>query len=295
MKHMIEIQGVSKLYPKEGGGHFTVFQDINLRIKPGEFVAIVGPSGCGKTTLLDMVLGSGIPTDGRVRIDGAAVDGFSRDRGIVQQDIGLFEDLTVLDNVCEGPLLEQTSIPERCLFLPSYFRKRRQVRQQALTYLRETGLSEDDKNKYPFELSGGMKQRVAIASAMIMRPKILLADEFTSKLDAGVKHEVQNFALNEWEKTGNTWLLVTHSLEEAVYMGTRVIGLSQHFIGNDGRKHGSKIVLDIEVPGGKRKDPRFKGTKECAELCDLLHRTVLDEDHPILPENFVLTHPDATR
>ena len=292
---LIEMKGVSKIYPKEDGSKFTVFQDINLRIRQGEFVAIIGPSGCGKTTLLDLVLGAGTPSAGTVTVDGNIVEGFSRDRGIIQQDIGLFDDLSMLDNVAEGPLLERSSFPERLLYLPSYFRKRRAARNEALRYLSETGLKEADAMKYPFELSGGMKQRVAIASAMIMRPKLLLMDEFSSKLDAGVKDDVQNFALDQWEKTGNTAILITHSLEEAAYMGTRIIALSQHFVGNTERMFGSRIVLDIEVSGGRRKDRRFKGSKECAELCELLRKTALDEDHPVDPANFILTHPDMSR
>jgi NitT/TauT family transport system ATP-binding protein len=271
-----------------------VLNHIALRVREGEFVSLIGPSGCGKSTILRLILGSQFPTAGRVEVDERPVRQVERDRGIVYQAYSLFPHLSVLDNIAVGPVLERTALPHRLLHTPGYFRVRRTARAEARILLDKIGLSADDQGKYPHELSGGMRQRVAIAQAMIMRPKVLLMDEPFGALDHNTREEMQLLALEKWKEYGMTVIFVTHDLEEALYLGTRVIGLSQHWRDEKGQGgEGAMVVVDKEIAGGHPKPTKWKYSRQFSELLESLRSKVLDPDHRQHVEEFDLTHRDA--
>lgn len=189
----------------------VVFDSIDLAIENGEFYCVVGPSGCGKTTLLNMIAGFVMPSRGQVLVSDAPVRGPGADRGCVFQEYSLFPWLTVEQNIEFG--LKSRGVPEReCVRL---------VERQ----LKLIGLS-DMSRKYPFELSGGMQQRVGIARALINSPAVLLMDEPFAALDAITRTMMQRELLGIWQQTQTTVFYITHNIEEAVFLGSRVAVMS---------------------------------------------------------------------
>jgi NitT/TauT family transport system ATP-binding protein len=207
-----------------------ILNGIDLEIEAGEFVSIVGETGCGKSTLLRLILAEEHPTHGRVLVQGRERTRPDRTCGYVPQRYSLFPDKTVLDNVTFG--LEVTA---------GVFFGRRKFREEALRYLRHTGLNESDAKKYPHQLSGGMQQRVAIAQALIMKPPVLLMDEAFSALDPGTRRGMQRLIKDLWSESGTTVVFVTHNTREAVCLGTRVVALKKN-------EQGSTVALDLAVP-----------------------------------------------
>jgi NitT/TauT family transport system ATP-binding protein len=194
----------------EGGGppdRFTALEDITLDVRPGEFLALVGPSGCGKSTLLDLLGGLTAPTSGRILLDGRPIAGPARDRGIVFQQYALFPWRTAAQNVEFG--LDIAGL------------KARQRREIARHYLDLVGLTAF-ADRYPHELSGGMKQRVAIARSLAYDPEVLLMDEPFAALDAQTRETLQGELLRIWRATGKTIIFITHGIDEAVVLGQRV-------------------------------------------------------------------------
>jgi NitT/TauT family transport system ATP-binding protein len=292
--HVIRFDDVTVSFPTEEGKPRVVLNNLDLHIRRGELVTLVGPSGCGKSTLLRLILGADRPTAGTVRVNGEMVSGLSRDRGIVFQQYSLFPHLRVFENVSIGPVLEQTSLIERYLLLPSFFRKRRVARARAREYVARIGFEPGDGEKFPYELSGGMRQRVAIAQAMIMEPQVLLMDEPFGALDHNTRSEMQLFLLEQWKAHGTTIIFVTHDLEEACYLGTRVIGLSQYWTTDDGKPgRGSVIVTDICTPGTHPKPTTIRATADFGEMRERVGREVLDPTNRRRCAQFDLTHRDA--
>jgi len=194
----------------EGGGpsdRFTALEDITLDVRPGEFLALVGPSGCGKSTLLDLLGGLTAPTSGRILLDGRPIEGPARDRGIVFQQYALFPWRTAAQNVEFG--LDIAGL------------KATQRREIARHYLDLVGLTAF-ADRYPHELSGGMKQRVAIARSLAYDPEVLLMDEPFAALDAQTRETLQGELLRIWRATGKTIIFITHGIDEAVVLGQRV-------------------------------------------------------------------------
>ena len=194
----------------EGGGpsdRFTALEDITLDVRFGEFLALVGPSGCGKSTLLDLLGGLTTPTSGRILLDGRPIEGPARDRGIVFQQYALFPWRTAAQNVEFG--LDIAGL------------KARQRREIARHYLDLVGLTAF-ADRYPHELSGGMKQRVAIARSLAYDPEVLLMDEPFAALDAQTRETLQGELLRIWRATGKTIIFITHGIDEAVVLGQRV-------------------------------------------------------------------------
>ncbi|MDM0047900.1 ABC transporter ATP-binding protein [Variovorax sp. J22R115] len=186
---------------------FVALNEVDLDVNLGEFLVLVGPSGCGKSTMLDLLAGLAMPTRGRVLIDGKPVVGPARDRGVVFQQYALFPWRTALDNVAFG--LEVAGLGARAR------------RDKAAHYLNLVGLS-DFTNRFPHELSGGMKQRVAIARSLAYEPQVLLMDEPFAALDAQTRETLQEELVEIWQRTGKTIVFITHGIDEAVVLGQRV-------------------------------------------------------------------------
>ncbi|HWC97501.1 MAG TPA: ABC transporter ATP-binding protein [Candidatus Sulfopaludibacter sp.] len=231
---LIQIHECSVVYTSQ------VLDSIDLEIEEGEFVCVLGQTGCGKSTLLRLILGSEKPAAGRILIDGIEHSRPDRTRGYVPQKYSLFPDKTVLDNITFGPEVAEFNLFTR--FSPRFYRRRRELRAEGLEYLRRIGLRAEDAGKYPDELSGGMQQRVAIAQALMTRPRILLMDEAFSALDPGTRRDMQRLIRDLWRDTGTTILFVTHNTQEAVALGTRVVVLAK-----GSPAQGSRVMLDVPV------------------------------------------------
>jgi NitT/TauT family transport system ATP-binding protein len=192
--------------------------------------------------LLRLILGEEKPARGRVLVDGYERSQPDRHCGYVPQKYSLFPDKTVIDNVTFGP--EVTAFGAWSFLRLIHPRKMRSFRAEALQCLRQTGLTESDARKYPYQLSGGMQQRVAIAQALIMKPPILLMDEAFSALDPATRSGMQRLIKTLWRESGATIVFVTHNTREAICLGTRVIALAK----DRERESGSSIALDLPVP-----------------------------------------------
>jgi NitT/TauT family transport system ATP-binding protein len=223
---IISIDRVSKRFETSRDRQHLALSDISLSVAQGEFVSILGPSGCGKSTLLYMVGGFVPPTEGAVVVSGQAVTGPGPDRGPVFQEFALFPWKTVLGNVMYGVQQRGASKVEA-----------RIRARELLAMVKLSGY----ENFYPKELSGGMKQRVAIARTLAYRPSILLMDEPFGALDAHTRTRLQNDLLGIWEKDRKTVLFVTHSVEEAVFLSDRVVMMTS----SPGR---IKEVIKIDLP-----------------------------------------------
>ena len=190
---------------------YTAVQDLSFTVREGEFITLVGPSGCGKSTLLDLTGGLTTPTRGRILIDGKEIAGPGLDRGIVFQQYALFPWKTARGNIEFG--LEAKGIPKR------------EWKEKANYYLNLVGLSQF-ADRYPHELSGGMKQRIAIARSLAFNPDVLLMDEPYAALDAQTRESLQSELLRIWKQTKKTIIFITHSIDEAIYLGERVVVLT---------------------------------------------------------------------
>jgi NitT/TauT family transport system ATP-binding protein len=282
----LHLENVVKVYDGSDGPK-TVLDGVDMRVSRGEFVALVGPSGCGKSTLLRLILGQEEPTNGALFLDGEPIGYPDPSRGIVYQQYSLFPNLTVIENTMEGHRLSMR--------LSDFRRRKAEIRDRAEAYLKTAQLQEH-LHKYPHELSGGQRQRAAVLQALMPDPKVLLMDEPFGALDAGSRERMQVFLLEQWEKTGKTIIFVTHDLEEAVFIGTRVLVLSQYYTDErtDVVARGSRIVCDLSV-GEKghanstqaKLDPRFSQTIE--HIRDMGFKP----DHLHHVREFDLTHSDS--
>jgi NitT/TauT family transport system ATP-binding protein len=207
----ISVEGVAKRFD-QSGQPVEALANVDLAVREGEFVSIVGPSGCGKSTLLYMLGGFIAPSAGRLRVDGVVITGPGVDRGVVFQEYALFPWLTVFDNIAYG--LREAGMGAR------------EVTATAERYIALIGLSGFER-RFPRELSGGMKQRVALARTFAYEPSILLLDEPFGALDAQTREIMQDELLRLWRTTGKTVLMVTHDVSEAVYLSNRVCVMSQ--------------------------------------------------------------------
>lgn len=237
-KAKLHIEDVYKSYDSN-----VILDNIDLSVSPGEFCTLVGPSGCGKSTLLKLILGQEMADSGSIVIDGHPVSLPSTERGIVFQKYSLFPHLTVLENVKLGGLFRSGR-----WWNPFY--KGKAFEEEAMAFLDKVRLS-DAYNKYPHELSGGMQQRAAIAQALITRPPVLLMDEPYGALDPDTREDLQLFLLELWEKEKQTIFFVTHDLEEACFLGSRLLVLSQYYTDDRGEhasNRGGKIVADYPLP-----------------------------------------------
>ena len=277
---ILEVNNVHKSY-----GSKKVLEDIDLRVRAGEFCTVVGPSGCGKSTLLRLILGQEFPTQGSVKVDGKAVGLPSPERGIVYQRYGLYPHLSVIGNVTLGKSLALNWAERR--------RKRKQLRDKGLEALKAVRL-DAHADKYPHQLSGGMQQRVAIAQSLIMRPRILMMDEPFGALDPDTREEMQLSLLELWEEQKMTIFFVTHDLEEALFVGTRVLVLSYYYSDDRpvGEGKGSRIVSDHHLPDIPSATA-VKHNPEFVSLLNTLRQDGFSPEHLQHVREFNLTHPDS--
>jgi nitrate ABC transporter ATP-binding subunit len=208
--NILTVRGVTKRFAV-GDGEVEALAPVDLTIHRGEFVCMIGASGCGKSTLLRIIAGFEEPTTGDVAIDGKAITGPGSDRGMVFQDYALFPWMTVRENISFGP--RQRQLP------------REEIERTTDEFVRMVGL-ERFADRYPNQLSGGMKQRVAIARVLANNANILLMDEPFGALDALTREQLQHELLQIWMRTGVTTIFVTHSVEEAVLLADRVLVMS---------------------------------------------------------------------
>ncbi len=225
-----------------GAARVAALENISLSFRAGDFVSIVGPSGCGKTTLMQTLAGFLKPSHGRVTIEGRTVDGPGADRGVVFQQPALFPWLTVAGNAGFGPMLRGAAKSQRT--------------EVVERNLRMAGLW-DFRDRYPYELSGGMQQRLAIVRALANDPKILLMDEPFGALDALTREQMQEELHAVWRRTGMTVLLITHSVEEAIYLGTDVVVMSQR---------PGRIMERIAAPFARRDERNSRAVKSLPEF-----------------------------
>lgn len=238
LNNSLTLENISKRFACRPGSstQLQVLDNIHLDIAPGEFISIVGASGCGKSTLLRLILGLDEEYDGRILLDGKPIEGTGLERGIVFQDHRLFPWLNVEQNVAVG--LKNSPL--------SAEQKRDTVRE----HIELVGL-QDFIDAYPHQISGGMAQRVAIARGLVNRPSVLLLDEPLGALDALTRARLQGELQNIWLKEKITMILVTHDVDEAVFLGDRVVVMQP----NPGR---IRRILDIDLPRSRnRSDSRF--------------------------------------
>lgn len=279
-KNLLHIQDVYKSY-----GEKLVLDNVDLSVSAGEFVTLVGPSGCGKSTLLRLILGQERATKGDVFVDGRPVGFADSTRGIVYQKYPLYPHLTTLENVLVGPRMT--------LGVLGFRRERKKWTERAHQTLARMRL-EAHADKYPHELSGGMQQRVAIAQALMLEPRVLMMDEPFGALDPGTREAMQVFLLELWEETKMTVFFVTHDLEEAVFLGTRVVVLSQHYDDERGDTavRGAKIVGDFALPR-QAFSTVVKETSEFASLAARVRGCGFDPKSRAHVRAFNLAHPDS--
>lgn len=266
----LQARGVSMIYPprRGGGTPTTVLLDFDLDVAANDFVTVLGPSGCGKTTLLNLFAGLEPATAGQLLIDGASIHGPSPERGVIFQQYALFPWLTVQDNVAMGLQLQG--------------RPRRERRDVAQHYIDMVGLK-GFEDALPKHLSGGMRQRCAIARAYAARPKVLLMDEPFGALDAMTKTQLQHELLRTWEEERRTVVFITHDIDEAVFLGGRLVVLSDR---------PGRVVLDERSPLSYPRDPQ---TRFSAPFQDLRLRLwqALHRDDPAALAADHIAHPQA--
>ncbi|MDY6940002.1 MAG: ABC transporter ATP-binding protein [Cyanobacteriota bacterium] len=251
----LEISHLYKQFPAEPEP-LLVLKNINMHVETGELVSVVGASGSGKSTLLRLVAGLEMPTGGEITVDGTKVTGPGADRGMVFQRYTLYPWMNVARNVEFG--LKLQGVPKS------------QRQQLAAYYLEIVGLSQFAAS-YPKALSGGMKQRVAIARALACQPKVLLMDEPFGALDVQTKHAMQQFLLQVWEQTGCTILMITHDVEEAVFLSGRIYVMSAR-PGTIAREF--EIDLGDDRNDALKRSPQFQNYRD--DIIGLLRGSVLD-------------------
>ena len=250
-------------------GQQIVLENISLSIAPRAFLALVGPSGCGKTTFLRMLLGQERPTRGEILLDGTPLPREpGPDRGVVYQRYSVFPHMTVLGNVMAGPEMRTSR-----LFGRRFGAARRAIAGEARAMLAEVGLA-GSEDKYPAQLSGGMQQRLALAQALVMKPKVLLLDEPFGALDPGIRADIHRLMKRLWNETPMTVVMVTHDLKEAFTLATRIIAFERRRDRPEERdRYGATVGQDIHIW-----PPRVAGRQTMYEADVLPGR-----DDPTLP------------
>jgi len=250
----ISFDGVSVEFAG-ASGPIRVVDEVSYRIREGEFVSVIGPSGCGKTTMMNIVAGFLKPTSGSVLLDGKPIAGPGPDRGVIFQEYGVFPWLTVKENIAFGLNLRASQVPQG---------EREEVCQR---YMQLMGLA-DFADAWPKMLSGGMRQRLAIARAYAVKPEFLLMDEPFGALDAQTRSAMQDLLLEVLQNEGKTVILITHSVEEAVYLSNRIIVMTAR---------PTRIREIIDVPFGYPREASLHEKPEFGELRSHVRELVMKE------------------
>ncbi|MDR3271436.1 MAG: ABC transporter ATP-binding protein [Peptococcaceae bacterium] len=220
-----------KEFSQAGGQTVVALNDVNLEIQPGEFVSLIGPSGCGKSTFLRLLAGLETPNEGVLSLDDEVITGASYERGLVFQDPTLFPWLSIWDNITFGLKIRNV-----------YSGKKKEV----VALIKLVGLEGFEKS-YPHQLSGGMAQRAALARALVNHPKVLLLDEPFGALDAFTRMNMQDELLRIWQERGTTMIMVTHDVDEAIYLSDRILVMSA-------RPAQIKSVIDVQIGRPRARD-----------------------------------------
>ncbi len=244
----LSINNISMRFDLPNGGSVQALKNVTLNLRPGELMSVLGPSGCGKTTLLNIVAGFLAPTEGKIELNGNHVTGPSAERGMVFQQGALFEWMSVRDNVGFGPRMKGANKAE--------------TREKVDHLLDVVGLG-DFKEKAVYELSGGMQQRVALARCLANDPDVILMDEPLGALDALTREKMQSLVLKLWQETGKTIILITHSVEEALLLGERLLVMAPR----PGRIHREYRLPFADLGVGQdlrevKKHPDYAKTRE---------------------------------
>ncbi len=245
-KGFLEVENLVKSYPTPDGSELVVLDEIDLTINENEYISVIGHSGCGKSTLLKMVAGLEKPTSGSIRLDGKEIRKPGAERMMVFQQYSLLPWLTVQENVrlAVDEVLKKASPIEK-----------KQIVSEHLAMVNLTAAA----NKYPDELSGGMKQRVGIARALAIRPKVLLMDEPFGALDALTRGKLQRQVIDIWENNPQTVMMITHDVDEALYMSDRIVMMTN--------SPNARIGEILEVPFPHPRDRQaLRESKEYFEL-----------------------------
>jgi len=253
-RNRIAFEGVSVDFPT-ASGKLRVLDDVSYRIADGEFVSVIGPSGCGKTTMMNLVAGFLRPTSGAVLLDGQPIAAPGPDRGVIFQEYGVFPWLTVEQNIAFGLKLHARRVPE--------------AEREAICarYMRLMGLA-DFADAWPKTLSGGMRQRLAIARAYAVKPEFLLMDEPFGALDAQTRSAMQDLLIDVLHAEGKTVMLITHSVEEAVYLSDRIVVMTAR---------PARIREIVTVPFGHPRDESLHETAEFGDLRSHVRELVMKE------------------
>jgi ABC-type nitrate/sulfonate/bicarbonate transport system ATPase subunit len=243
----IKIQGVRRVFKDTSGNDLVALDKVDLDIKRGEFVSLVGPSGCGKSTLLRLLAGLDTPTTGDLYLDDILITEPGHERGLVFQDPTLFPWLNVHDNIATG-------LKARKVY--------KQQKQDVVDYIKLVGLEGFEKS-YPHQISGGMAQRVSLARALVNEPKVLLLDEPLGALDAFTRMQMQDEILRIWGNNKMTMMLVTHDIDEAIYLCDRIVIMTAR----PGRIQ-SVIKVNLERPRSRN---HLDFLKLRAEILEILH------------------------
>jgi len=244
----LKINSISMRFDLPNGSSVQALKDVSLDLKAGELMSVLGPSGCGKTTLLNIVAGFLAPTEGTIELNGNTVEGPGPERGMVFQQGALFEWMSVRDNVSFGPRMKGQKASEY---------------SAEVDHLLDVVGLQDFKEKAIYELSGGMQQRVALARCLANDPDVILMDEPLGALDALTREKMQGLVLKLWKETGKTIILITHSVEEALLLGERLIVMAPR----PGRIHKEYNLPFADMGVGQdlrevKKDPRFGQVRE---------------------------------
>ena len=250
----IRFDDVSVEFPTDHGP-MRVLDGVSFDVCQGEFVSIIGPSGCGKTTLMNMVGGFLAPTSGSVLLDGRPVTGPGPDRGVIFQEYGVFPWLTVRGNIEFG------------LKVGGRKASKQEIEETTARYMKLMGLS-DFANHYPKHLSGGMRQRLAIARAYAVKPQFLLMDEPFGALDAQTRSAMQDLLLEVLQAENKTVLLITHSVEEAIYLSSRIVVVTAR---------PARIRTIIDVPFGYPRSDRIQEDHAFVEMRTRIRELVMKE------------------
>jgi NitT/TauT family transport system ATP-binding protein len=251
----IDIVGLTKRYLTPKGEAFTAIKDVTLTVEPGQFCSIVGPTGCGKSTTLAQVSGLEKPSAGTVKVGGTLVDGITDGVSYMFQADALFPWKSVLHNVMMGPILVGTP--------------KREAAELAADWIRRVGLA-GFEDRYPHQLSGGMRKRVAMAAALINNPRILLMDEPFGALDAQTKVIMQNELLKLWEQLRPSVLFITHDLDEAVALSDRVVIMTSS-------PGAVKDVFDVDLPRPRGNVQEIRHEQRFLDLQERIWESLKDE------------------